>query len=106
MGARARQRPERLAGKLLQIRNALGLSQNGMLKLLGLEDTFSYKKISDFELGVREPTLTTVLKYARAANVIADVLIDDELDLPEQLPSPSKHEGVRRKSSTPSKSKR
>lgn len=98
MGRKARQRPERLAEKLLKIRNALGLSQSEMLNRLGLEDTISYKKISEFELGNREPTLLMLLQYARAANVIADVLIDDELDLPERLPSPTRHEGVRRKS--------
>jgi transcriptional regulator with XRE-family HTH domain len=97
MGAKARQRPERLAEKLLQIRNALGLSQSEMLRRLGHEDVISYKKISEFELGNREPTLLMLLEYARAANVIADVLIDDELDLPEQLPSPMRHEGIRRK---------
>lgn len=100
MGRKARQRPERLAEKLLQIRNSLGLSQSEMLRRLGLEDTISYKKISEFELGNREPTLLMLLQYARAANVIADVLIDDELDLPERLPTPTKHEGVRRKSAS------
>jgi transcriptional regulator with XRE-family HTH domain len=98
MGRKARERPERLAAKLLQIRNSLGISQSEMLRRLGLEDTISYKKISEFELGNREPTLLMLLEYARLANVIADVLIDDELDLPDQLPSPTRHEGVRRKS--------
>ena len=106
MGARARQRPERLGEKLLQIRNALGLSQSEMLRRLGLEDTISYKKISDFELGNREPTLIIVLHYARAANVMADVLIDDELDLPEGLPSPTKHEGIVRTSAARAKKRR
>ncbi|MCA1613725.1 MAG: helix-turn-helix domain-containing protein [Acidobacteria bacterium] len=97
MGVRARQRPERLAEKLSQIRTALGLSQTGMLKLLQLEGTISYKKVSDFERGSREPTLLIVLQYARAANVSTDVLIDDGLDLPARLPSAKKHEGVRRR---------
>jgi transcriptional regulator with XRE-family HTH domain len=100
MGRKARQRPERLAEKLLQIRNALGLSQSEMLSRLGLEDTISYKKISEFELGNREPTLLMLLQYARAANVIADALIDDGLDLPERLPSPTRHDGIRRKSAS------
>jgi transcriptional regulator with XRE-family HTH domain len=91
MGGRARQRPERLAEKLLQIRTALGLSQTGMLKLLQLEETISYKKISDFERGNREPTLLIILQYARAANVSTDVLIDDDLNLPKNLPVKVKH---------------
>jgi transcriptional regulator with XRE-family HTH domain len=87
MGVKARQRPERLAEKLLRIRTALGLSQAGLLRHLQLEDTISYKKISDFERGNREPTLIIILRYARAANVSVESLIDDELDLPTELPS-------------------
>lgn len=103
MGTKARQRPERLAEKLRHVRVALGLSQSEMLWRLGIEDAISYKKISDYELGNREPPLLILLAYARAANVIVDVLIDDELDLPEELPSTTKHEGVRRRSATRSK---
>lgn len=91
MGVRARQRPERLAEKLLQIRVALGLSQSEMLWRLGLEDTISYKKISDYERGEREPSLLILLQYAHAANVSTDVLIDDRLDLPAKLPAKRKH---------------
>ena len=92
-----RQRPERLAGKLLHIRLALGLSQSEMLRRIGLEDTISYKKISDYEHGHREPTLLILLGYARAANVAMEAIVDDELDLPAKLPSAKKHEGVRRR---------
>jgi len=91
MGVRARQRPERLAEKLLQIRLALGLSQSELLRRLELEDAISYKKISDYERGEREPSLLILLQYAHAANVSTDVLIDDALDLPAKLPAKSKH---------------
>ena len=87
MGVKARQRPERLAEKLLQIRALLGLSQSEMLRRLGLEDAISYKKISDYERGEREPPLIILLQYARAAGVSTDVLIDDRLDLPAKLPA-------------------
>lgn len=87
MGVKARQRPERLAEKLLQIRVALGLSQSELLRRLGLEETISYKKISDYERGQREPSLIILLQYARAAGVSTDVLIDDRLDLPAKLPA-------------------
>ena len=90
MGVRARQRPERLAEKLLQIRLALGLSQSELLRRLELEKDISYKKISDYERGEREPSLLILLRYARVANVGTDVLIDDELDLPAKLPAKSK----------------
>jgi transcriptional regulator with XRE-family HTH domain len=91
MGKRARMRQERLAEKLLQIRNALGLSQNEMLRRLGFEQVIDYKRISEFELGKNEPPLAILLKYARVAGVCVDVLIDDELDLPAKLPAKPKH---------------
>lgn len=90
MGVRARQRPERLAEKLLQIRVSLGLSQSELLRRLELEDAVSYKKISDYERGEREPSLIILLQYARAANISTDVLIDDEVDLPAKLPAKTK----------------
>jgi transcriptional regulator with XRE-family HTH domain len=95
----ARPRPARLAEKLLQIRKALGLSQPEMLKRLGAEDSIDYTTISKYELDKNEPPLMILLQYARAANVIVDVLIDDELDLPAKLPTAKKHEGIKRKTS-------
>jgi len=93
----ARERPKRLAEKLLQIRNALGLSQGGMLHRIGLGETGYRHYVSHFETGKREPSLLILLEYARVANVYVEVLIDDELDLPAKLPSAKKHEGVRRR---------
>jgi transcriptional regulator with XRE-family HTH domain len=95
MGARPRLRQKRLPEKLRAIRDALGLSQTGMLKRLGAEDLIEYNRISEFESGKSEPPLLIILQYARVANVWTDVLIDDELDLPAKLPSAKKHEGVR-----------
>jgi transcriptional regulator with XRE-family HTH domain len=91
MGKRARMRQERLAEKLLQIRNAFGLSQSDMLSRLGFEQIIDYKRISEFELGKNEPPLAILLKYARVAGVCVDVLIDDKLDLPSKLPAKPKH---------------
>jgi transcriptional regulator with XRE-family HTH domain len=86
MGSASRDKPRRLPEKLAQIRERLGLSQNGLLRHLGLEGRLGRAKISEFERGEREPTLPVLLKYARAAGVSTDVLIDDELDLPKKLP--------------------
>ena len=91
MGKRARMKQGRLAEKLLQIRLALDLSQSEMLRRLGFEDVFDYKRISEYELGKSEPPLAVLLKYARVAGVCVDVLIDDDLDLPAKLPSKPKH---------------
>ena len=44
-----------------------------------------------------------LLQYARVANVAMEVLADDELDLPANLPSPTKSEGVRRPPASRSK---
>lgn len=91
MGKRARMRQERLAGKLLQIREALGLSQSEMLRRLGFESALDYKRISEYELGKNEPPLAVLLSYARVAGVCMDTLVDDKLDLPSKLPAKAKH---------------
>ena len=90
MGQKARPQPERLAEKLLQIRTALGLSQSEMFRRLDVEDYVSYKQLSKYELGITEPPLIVLLRYARAASVYVDVLIDDDLDLPKKLPARQK----------------
>jgi transcriptional regulator with XRE-family HTH domain len=97
MARSPRPRPERLPEKLLQIRLELNLSQDGMLRRLGLDEKLSRTSISAYELGTGEPPLPVLLDYARIANVWVDVLIDDGLDLPAKLPSATKHEGVRRR---------
>lgn len=80
------EKPKRLPEKLLLIRTELGLSQNGMVRYLGLSDAFSRGQVSEWERGRREPSLLVLLKYARRANVAMELLIDDELDLPSPLP--------------------
>jgi transcriptional regulator with XRE-family HTH domain len=78
----AREQTEKLAAKLKQIREELNLSQGGMIKFLGMDNTLSREDISKFERGVREPPLRVILKYARATGISTDVLLDDEQDLP------------------------
>ena len=92
----ARERPARLAEKLLQIRTSLGISQGEMLRRLGEEEKSYRFYVSNYETGKREPSLPVLLEYARIANVLIEVLADDNLDLPETLPSPTRSEGVRR----------
>ena len=99
MGRASRPKPVRLAGKLLHIRTTLGLSQNGMIRQMGLVDELVREEISLFEHGVRVPPLPVLLEYARAANVYVDALIDDETDLPKGLPARVKSEGTKKKSS-------
>jgi transcriptional regulator with XRE-family HTH domain len=76
---RARNRPKRLAEKLLQIRKALGLSQREMAKRLGIEK--SYNVVSKYERGKSLPTLGEIVAYSRAVNVHSEEIVDDDLDL-------------------------
>jgi transcriptional regulator with XRE-family HTH domain len=82
-----RPKPKRLAEKLRAIREGLGLSQTQILKRLEHEKTMHYGRISEYETGKREPTLMVLLQYARVAGVHMEDLVDDELDLPAELPS-------------------
>jgi transcriptional regulator with XRE-family HTH domain len=91
MGRATPAKPKRLPEKLLQIRLTLGLSQNGMLRRLNSPDKLLQTSISGYERGVREPPLLVLLEYARVAGICMDVLVDDNLDLPEKLPSPPNH---------------
>lgn len=91
MPLRARKKPARLAEKLLRIRTALGLSQNELIRLLDLGVEIQQGSISGYELGTRLPPLDILLRYSRVAGVCTDVLIDDELELPQRLPGKPKH---------------
>lgn len=91
MGTRARRRPERLAEKLLTIRNAFGLSQTEAVKRLDAEGMIVASQISEFESGRRVPSLLLLLRYAHLARVHVEDLIDDELDLPAELPGRVRH---------------
>jgi transcriptional regulator with XRE-family HTH domain len=95
MGKAVRERPTRLAEKLLAIRQMLGLSQNGLIRRMGLTDAIVQADISTYELNQREPPLKILLEYARVAAggvegaaQYLEILIDDALDLPEQIPNP------------------
>lgn len=106
MGQSSRPRPARLPGKLVEIRSKLELSQNELISRLEFADEITQARVSAYERGVREPPLAVLLKYAQAAGVYVDVLIDDEYDLPEKLPASPKSTGVKRVSPTDRTSKR
>ena len=56
-----------------------------------LDESHFRSAVSGYELGTREPPLPILLKYARLAGVCVEVLIDDKLDLPAELPAKPKH---------------
>jgi transcriptional regulator with XRE-family HTH domain len=91
MSRASKRKPTRLAEKLFQIRSALGLSQNEMIRRLGLSDELLQASISGYELGTRIPPLHVILLYAEVAGVCTDTLINDKLELPDQLPAKQKH---------------
>lgn len=97
MGRKPRRRPERLAEKLRTIREALGLSQSEMVSRLGLSDELTREEVSAFERDTHEPNLIVLLAYSEAANIFLEVLVRDELDIPNHLPCKNKHGGVRRR---------
>lgn len=74
-----RDRPQRLAEKLLAIRHGLALSQTGMVQRLNIN--MHYGRISEFELGKRQPSVFVLLAYARVAGIHIDDLVDDNVDL-------------------------
>jgi transcriptional regulator with XRE-family HTH domain len=104
MGRRHRSKPARLAEKLLHIRTVLGLSQEAMAARLDIADAPGRHYISGFELGTREPTLATLLRYAELVNVWIDVLARDDLDIPPPpWPYRGKSGGVKRAPASPDK---
>jgi len=100
MGRTPREKPARLAAKLVQIRNALKLSQDDMIRRLGLEHQLTREEVSKYERGLRVPSLLTLLKYARTAGLTVDDLIDDESDLPKKLPTSKKSDGIKKQKSS------
>lgn len=98
MGRGSRDKPNKLGKKLTQIRTYLGVSQDGLVRALGLSAKLTRNDISKYERGVREPSLSVLLKYARAAGVNVELLIDDDLDFsPASVAKPSKRKALRRK---------
>ena len=82
MGRSTRSRPLKLGKKLKQIRLSLELSQAQMVKRLSLKNEPVYPaSISMYECGKREPSLRTILAYARLGRVTVESLIDDEMKL-------------------------
>jgi len=88
MGRSRRNKPRRLGEKLLAVRKLLQMSQTQMARALELK--VHYSAVSNFELGTREPDLLIVLRYARLARVPMEILVDDQLNLPNDLPQNSK----------------
>jgi transcriptional regulator with XRE-family HTH domain len=81
MGVKRRKQPKHLAAKLKELRNWLEVSQAQMAILLKEPDP---GVISRYEHGEREPSLITLLEYARLGRISMEVLVDDNLKLPHR----------------------
>jgi transcriptional regulator with XRE-family HTH domain len=81
----SRPRPKHLAAKLLQIRQSLGISQNELVKRLGMQDQINYVFISKYETNKNEPPAQVLLAYARLVGIPVETLMDDDLDLPPEI---------------------
>jgi len=81
--------------KLSQVRRYLGLSQDGLVRVLGLSAKLTRNDISKYERGLREPALNVLLKYARAGKVNVETLIDDDLELPPNIAQEGKRRAKR-----------
>jgi transcriptional regulator with XRE-family HTH domain len=94
-----RETPKFLAQKLIQIRRTIdgGLSQEELVKRLGLERSIDRTYISKYETGILEPPLRVLLRYADLAGVHLEVIADDDLELPNKLPCSPKSAGTKRK---------
>ena len=106
MGKTPRVKPKRLPEKLRQIRERLGLSQNGLIRQLGFEGVLVQASVSGYESGTREPPLPVLLRYSEVSRVWVNSIIDDEVDIPQQLPCRQMSEGIRRKASVQKKGNR
>jgi transcriptional regulator with XRE-family HTH domain len=99
MGKTPRMKPGRLPEKLRQIRERLGLSQNGLIYQLGFEEVLVQASISGYESGTREPPLPVLLRYSEISGIWLNSIVDDSVDLPEILPCPRMQEGIRQSKS-------
>ncbi len=96
MGKTPRMRPNGLPEKLRQIRERLGLSQNELIRRLGFDRVLVQASISGYESGTREPPLPVLLRYSEISGIWLNSIIDDNVVLPEDLPSLGMREGIRR----------
>lgn len=88
MGRRKKPQPQRLAKKLLRIRQYFRLSQEQMWEAVKTHDYNDRSRISKFENGKAAPTVSELDAYVKYVNahsshfISIDDLADDSIDLP------------------------
>ena len=73
--------PLHLGTKLRAIRELMGWSLDQMADNLGLSGISRRTRVYEWESGIRQPDLETLLHYARIIEISTDVLIDDNQNL-------------------------
>jgi transcriptional regulator with XRE-family HTH domain len=73
---------QRFGEKLRTLRLRRGLTLTALAQAIGYA---AHGYISELETGKKLPTVELVLGVARLFNVTTDVLLRDELELPEQM---------------------
>jgi transcriptional regulator with XRE-family HTH domain len=83
MGRNRRIQPNRLAEKLKAVREKSELTAEQLIERLNCPQIPLHRaSITEYEKGRREPPSLVLLAYARLANIPVEILIDDDLDLP------------------------
>lgn len=79
--------PLRLPEKLKSIRASFKLTQGKMLLIINPKETDENNRarVSQYERGLRVPSLIEVYNYARFAGITVETLLNDDLDLPAAL---------------------
>ena len=86
MGRSQQSRPKKLAMKLRNIRQGLGLNKKEMtdiLKELAPKEKIGNGHVYQYEEGTRLPSYLILLAYARSIGISTDYLIDEKLELLE-----------------------
>ena len=92
MGRSNRIKPKKLGEKLKLIRSNLGLTLEQLIERLNYKESKLYpQNISGFEKNEREANLLILASYCDLAGICVDILVRDELNLPEKIPSKPKH---------------
>jgi transcriptional regulator with XRE-family HTH domain len=76
-------KPEWFAGRLRELREAAGLTRNGLAELAGLK---SEAGIRNLEQGIRKPSWETVVALCKALGVTADAFLREPAGRPAAGP--------------------
>jgi transcriptional regulator with XRE-family HTH domain len=76
-----KQIPKHLGKKLRSIREWKGWSLDEMAEAVGKKDPSRRTRVYEWEQGIRQPDLKTLLAYAKIIGTSTDILIDDDLNI-------------------------